>query len=64
VPERDPVAGLRHDLRTPLAVVAGFAELLGTDRPLGDEDRRDYAERIANAVGDMRALLDATQRRP
>ena len=64
MPERDPVAGLRHDLRTPLAVVAGFAELLGTDLPLGDEDRRDYAERITNAVGDMRALLDATQRRP
>ena len=61
MPEHDPVAGLRHDLRTPLAVVAGFAELLGTDRPLGDEDRRDYAERVLSAALEIREMIDAAK---
>jgi signal transduction histidine kinase len=50
---------LRHDLRTPLTIVAGFAEVLAGDRPLSEDDRRDYASRIVNAAREIRELIDA-----
>lgn len=50
---------LRHDLRTPLTIVAGFAEVLATDRPISDQDRRDFAGRIQDAAGEIRALIDS-----
>jgi signal transduction histidine kinase len=49
---------LRHDLRTPLTIVAGFAEVLAADRPMSDADRRDFATRIVNAAGEIRDLID------
>jgi signal transduction histidine kinase len=49
---------LRHDLRTPLTIVAGFAEVLAGDRTLTDADRRDYATRIVNAAREIRELID------
>ena len=49
---------LRHDLRTPLTIVAGFAEVLAADRPITEEDRRDFAARIVNAAGEIRDLID------
>ena len=49
---------LRHDLRTPLTIVAGFAEVLAGDRPLSEADRRDFAGRIDNAAGEIRDLID------
>ena len=49
---------LRHDLRTPLTIVAGFAEVLSADRAMSDEDRRDFAARIVNAAGEIRDLID------
>ncbi len=52
---------LRHDLRTPLTVVIGFAELLASDRELTDDQRRDYATRVLNAGVEMRELIDAAQ---
>ncbi len=52
------LAQLRHDLRTPIAIVAGFAELLCSDRTLSEEQRHDYAERIRQAAGELRAILD------
>ncbi len=52
---------LRHDLRTPLTVVIGFAELLASERELSDEQRRDYAERVLNAGLEIRALIDGAQ---
>ena len=58
VDEPDPVRRLIHDLRSPLAVVDGFAGLLARD-DLSDEKRADYAARIAEAAAEMRALLDA-----
>ena len=49
---------LRHDLRTPLTIVSGFAEVLAADREISDTDRREYAERIQAAAVELRELLD------
>ena len=59
--EPDPVRQLVHDLRSPLAVVDGFAGLLA-NADLPPEKRADYAARIADAAREMRALLDAAPR--
>jgi signal transduction histidine kinase len=50
---------LRHDVRTPLTIVSGFAEVLAADRPLSDAARRDYASRIQAAAEELRVMLDA-----
>jgi signal transduction histidine kinase len=50
---------LRHDLRTPLTIVAGFAEVLAADRPITDQDRRDFAKRIQDAAAEIRELIDS-----
>ena len=50
---------LRHDLRTPLTIVSGFAEVLAGDRAISDEDRREYASRIHAAALEIRELVDA-----
>ncbi len=49
---------LRHDLRTPLTIVAGFAEVLAGERPISDQDRREFAARIQTAAGEIRRLID------
>ena len=49
---------LRHDLRSPLTIVAGFAEVLAADKPIPDETRREYAARIQAAAEELRTLLD------
>ena len=54
----DDRARLRHDFRTPLTIVSGFAEVLAADKPVGEEARRDYARRIQAAAADIHALLD------
>jgi signal transduction histidine kinase len=51
---------LRHDLRTPLTIVAGFAEVLASDREISDADRREYAERIRTAADEIRSLIDSS----
>ncbi len=56
--EPDELARLRHDLRTPLAVVSGFAELLAAQDGVTEEQRRDYATRIAQAARELRDLVD------
>jgi signal transduction histidine kinase len=50
---------LRHDLRTPLTIVSGFAEVLAADREISEADRRDYAKRIHAAAAEIRRLVDA-----
>ncbi len=50
---------LRHDLRTPLTIVSGFAEVLATDRPVSEDQRREYASRIQAAAAEIREMLDA-----
>ena len=49
---------LRHDFRTPLTIVGGFAEVLAADRPISDSERRDYAARIQEAAAEIRQMLD------
>jgi signal transduction histidine kinase len=50
---------LRHDVRTPLTIVTGFAEVLAGDRAVSDADRQDYARRILAAGQEIRGMLDA-----
>ena len=51
---------LRHDLRTPLTIVAGFAEVLASEREFSDEERREFAGRILQAATEIRSLIDET----
>jgi nitrogen-specific signal transduction histidine kinase len=53
------VRRLLHDLRSPVAVIDGFAQLLerGT-ATLTDEQRADYTRRIVDAAAEIKALLD------
>jgi signal transduction histidine kinase len=55
---------LRHDLRTPLTIVSGFAEVLAAERPLSEEDRRDYAARIQAAAVEIGEMVDALLEEP
>ena len=48
---------LVHDLRSPLAVIDAFASLVGREG-VDEEQRAEYARRIAEAVAEMRVLLD------
>ena len=57
--EGDGLSRLRHDLRTPLTVVIGFAEIMAGDRPLTDDERRDYAERVLSAAIEIREMIDS-----
>jgi signal transduction histidine kinase len=50
---------VRHDIRTPLTIVTGFAEVLASDRQISDADRRDYAQRILDAAQEIRTMIDA-----
>jgi signal transduction histidine kinase len=49
---------LRHDLRTPLTIVAGFAEVMASERQISESDRREFATRIQNAAVEIRKLID------
>ena len=56
--EEDAVRRLRHDLRSPLMVISGFARLLGGDRPLNDDERQEFAGRIEEACEEMKRTID------
>jgi signal transduction histidine kinase len=56
--DEEALRRLRHDLRSPLTIVAGFAEVLAADKPISDEARRDYASRIHAAAEELRTMLD------
>jgi signal transduction histidine kinase len=55
---------LRHDIRTPLTIVTGFAEVMAADRAISDDDRRDYARRILDAGHEIRAMIDVWLEEP
>jgi signal transduction histidine kinase len=58
----DELARLAHDLRTPLAIIRGFAELLESkgDR-LSGEERAEYVTRIRESAERMGEILDGTR---
>ncbi len=60
-PTADRLARLRHDLRTPLTVMIGFAEIMAAERPLTEDQRRDYSQRVLNAAIEMRELIDGIE---
>jgi K+-sensing histidine kinase KdpD len=61
----DPLRRLVHDLRAPLTVAQGFADLLAQRaNALPPEQRAEYAQRIADAMVEMRKLLDDAPREP
>ncbi len=53
----DAIAGLEHELRTPLAVIAGYAELLAARDD--EETRKAAADQILAASRRLEASLDA-----
>ena len=53
---------LRHDMNTPLTIVAGFSEVLAADKPISDEARREFASRIHAAAEELRVMIDALVR--
>jgi signal transduction histidine kinase len=53
------LVSLVHDLRTPLTIVQGFADLMARrGATLTDEQREEYVSRIAAAAGEMKSILD------
>ena len=54
------LAKVAHEVRTPLAAIAGFAELLKAEKlgPLGHGKYREYAELIASGAAYALTLLD------
>jgi K+-sensing histidine kinase KdpD len=55
----DALRALVHDLRTPLTIVEGFSDLLvRRGAELAPEQRDEYAQRIAEAARELRALVD------
>ncbi len=59
-PGDDRLLKLLHDLRTPLTVIAGFAELLERGgEQLTDEQRAEYLSRITSSALELREIVDA-----
>jgi signal transduction histidine kinase len=56
--DADAAARLRHDLRTPLTVVIGFAEILAGEKALSEEQRHDYAARVLSAALEIRTVVE------
>jgi signal transduction histidine kinase len=58
--EREPLAVLAHDLRSPVAVIEMYAGVIERDAEgrLTPEQRVEYARRIRAAAADMRDLVD------
>lgn len=52
------IAKLSHDLRTPLTIIRGFADLLVRKPEPGEAERSEYARRISDAAADAVRLLD------
>ena len=51
---------LTHDLRTPLTLVTGFAEMLARDN-LTDDQRIEYLGRLSECAREMTEILDAQE---
>jgi two-component system phosphate regulon sensor histidine kinase PhoR len=55
--KRDFVAAFTHDLRTPLATVKGYVELVRMDGPLTEHQKEDL-EGVTRAANLMKALIE------
>jgi signal transduction histidine kinase len=55
---KERLSKLTHDLRTPLAVVIGFAELLERRADLPAEQRSEFVDRMVSSAREMLTLLD------
>jgi signal transduction histidine kinase len=58
LPDDEELRQLRHDLRSPLVVIGGFAQLLSGEGEVPAETRRDYAGRIMKAVQELESIID------
>jgi K+-sensing histidine kinase KdpD len=59
----DALRTLVHDLRTPLTIVEGFSDLLvRRGAELDPEQRDEFAQRIAEAARELRAIIDRADR--
>jgi signal transduction histidine kinase len=57
--EDERLVALVHDLRTPLTIVQGFADLLARrGATLTEDERNEYVSRIAAAAAEMKEILD------
>ncbi len=54
----EELRSLRHDVRSPLMVISGFARMLAGERDVSEDDRREFAQRIEQAAEDLRKKLD------
>jgi signal transduction histidine kinase len=58
--DEDQLGRLIHDIRTPLTVIDGFAQLLERDDGgFTEAEQAEYLGRIREGARDIRALLDA-----
>ncbi|MEO0468664.1 MAG: HAMP domain-containing sensor histidine kinase [Bacteroidota bacterium] len=56
---RELIANVSHDLRTPLAIMQGYAETLSMkDEQLNSEDRQRYLGMILNSAGRLSRLIN------
>jgi signal transduction histidine kinase len=51
-------ARVAHEIRTPMATVRGLVELLQADLPQGDSTRREYIDRVLQAVDRQDRLVE------
>jgi two-component system phosphate regulon sensor histidine kinase PhoR len=51
------VSHVAHDLKSPLAVIMGYAWML-TESPTIEPEERSYAQRILNSISKMKELID------
>lgn len=51
-------ARVAHEIRTPMATVRGLVELLQSDLPQGDSTRREYIDRVLQAVDRQDRLVE------
>ncbi|MBT3412930.1 MAG: hypothetical protein HOJ15_00810 [Candidatus Jacksonbacteria bacterium] len=51
---------LRHDLRTPLTVIKGYADMLTSETKCKiDDSAKDYVEQIKKSVDKMNKVIDS-----
>lgn len=54
----DLVAGVSHELKTPLTIIRLYAETLGGSLSLTDDERREYSDIITRESDRLTALID------